>query len=784
MTTNTNITNTIQRKLAINAARGGNKGEVRTCGFGIYERLAAEPWLEDMVRRIRGGQTELKQQLPFRCAHYWEFRDGKRLQKNAVSESFLFQTTVDIDDAPDYDAVINRAMTLNEAAGPWQGMLLHMEWSARHKLHIDIRMPRGMTIEQTQRAYCRALGTPYDASCITPERIIFIAPKSEWIYTSEHWYEVLPDDELKERLKAFTDRGLTIDGRTIDGGDSRRAMTAKPAVREARESNYHGPTQPLLSMFDACLELAGLTVADLNTVGSRHQSLLSLLSVGLPKLMTEDDIMTCLERRAGEYAAEPDCRRLVHDFYGNYRADGRPMSRELRKILSDALRDGEGNGEEAAEPQRFSLDDEISRLPEMLPIGLKESLVGVPRNMYMPVLAAVMPICGAYADGVSVRYCDNRLQQLGLMSIIVGDQATGKSVCKDIVAEWQRQMDDHDRQEREKEEQWREARKTRRANERAPQDPHVLIRAVPVTISCSTLLKRFKNSRGHCLWSFGEELDTLRKTNGAGSWSSKYDVYRLAFDRGEWGQDYNSDQAETGVVPAIYNWSILGTYGALKKCFNHDNVENGLSSRIFFAEMPFSKFAPLPIFHARTASEDDAIQIAADALQEKHGYYDTPKLRDTFASWLEEKRTEAMLSADEALDTYRRRAAVIGFRCGAIAFLLNDEKETPSVLRFARLVAEYVVWEQCRLFGETLISDSAAANYSRRGVNVALFDELNDTFSIEDVKRIKGTNCSPSLPYQIISVWKKNGWVERIKKGIWKKKTQTQNIKTQNKAVD
>jgi hypothetical protein len=179
-----------------------------------------------------------------------------------------------------------------------------------------------------------------------------------------------------------------------------------------------------------------------------------------------------------------------------------------------------------------------------LPIGLRESLVGVPVSMHLPVLVGIMPIAGAYADQVDVEYCDGNIHQLGLMAIIRGAQASNKSVVKNAIDVWKRQFDEEDALARKREEEWKERKKSRKANEKAPDDPHVLIRQVPVTVSCSTLLKRFKNSAGHTLYSFGEELDTLRKTNGAGSWSSKYDIYRLGFDRGEWGQDYNSDAAE------------------------------------------------------------------------------------------------------------------------------------------------------------------------------------------------------------------------------------------------
>lgn len=314
-----------------------------------------------------------------------------------------------------------------------------------------------------------------------------------------------------------------------------------------------------------------------------------------------------------------------------------------------------------------------------MPIGLKESVKGVPAGMRMPVLCAVLPLAAAYADGVTVRYCDGAIHHLGLMSIIVGPQASGKSICKSKVDIWEQQMDEEDARARELEDRWKEAKKAKKANEKAPEDPKVTIRSVPATISCSTLLRRLKNSRGHCLWTFCEELDTLRKTNGAGSWSSKYDIYRLGFDYGKWGQDYNSDQAESGVVNVAYNFSILGTQGALSKCFKIDNIENGLSSRMIIAEMPNSAFAALPQYDALTEDPTIAINKAVTILRTQTGYIDTPRLRKAIREWVEDKRIEAMAEGDLVKDTYRRRAAVIGFRCGVVARLLTG-KESKNVL--------------------------------------------------------------------------------------------------------
>ena len=288
-------------------------------------------------------------------------------------------------------------------------------------------------------------------------------------------------------------------------------------------------------------------------------------------------------------------------------------SRLMRQIVS-ALEIGIPS-EEADDAEAVQEETGVKVNVKALPIGLKESLTGVPVSMHMPVLCGVLPIAAAYADGVEVEYCDGNMQHLGLMSIIRGEQASNKSVVKNAIDVWKRQFDEEDALARKREEEWKERKKSRKANEKAPEDPKVLIRMVPVTVSCSTLLRRFKNAAGHTLYSFGEELDTLRKTNGAGSWSSKYDIYRLSFDRREWGPDYNSDQAESGVVKVAYNWTLLGTNGAMRKCFKSDNIENGLSSRVLVAEMPDSSFSKMPRFGRRSPEDEANIQEAVTRLR-------------------------------------------------------------------------------------------------------------------------------------------------------------------------
>ena len=445
-------------------------------------------------------------------------------------------------------------------------------------------------------------------------------------------------------------------------------------------------------------------------------------------------------------------------------------SKLIDSIVKAMLTEGAEEAEDTEEPEHSSPLGGMKK--GLLPIGLKESLSGVPESMYLPVLCSVLPIAAAYADQVEVEYCDGQRQRLGLMSIIRGEQASGKSVCKKAVDVWKRQFDEEDALARKREDEWKEQKKRRKANEKAPEDPKVLIRTVPVTVSCSTLLKRFKNANGHCLYSFCEELDTLRKTNGAGSWSSKYDIYRLSFDNGEWGQDYNSDQAESGVVKVAYNWTMLGTDGAMRKCFKADNIENGLSSRVLVAEMPDSSFAKMPKYGKRSEDDEVKIQEAVTRLRSYSGFIDTPRLRKAIEEWVEEKRVEAAKDIDRVKDVYRKRAAVIGFRCGVIHHLLrNGKMEGPSSIDFALMMAEYTLQQQISAFGEALQKEyvEAQSECQRYGANLSIFDQLPPSFSADDLSALKRGSMPRNSINKIISRWRHDGWIEKTDNKHWKK---------------
>ena len=775
----------IRRMIALNPRqmKEQTRAFVTECPLPDYDALTQSPRLKQLAERINTSQDEeeqrkLKGWLPFRCPHYTRFRDNHRDREHIDPESFTWQTCVDIDDVALVEEANRRSEQLDiEIGGEWQGMMLHKDYSARRKLHIDIRLPLGMTVPEAQRAYCKALGVAPDTSCFTPERFIYITPAEYEIYRADGWYQQLSEEEVAQRRKAYTDRGLSIDGRTEDGSyydpgdDSPTPSPAAPAIVPSApvdESERKFPQDfkgiPYTSIISEYWRRTGGEPSE----GERNKRL-HQLAANL-RAICDNNEEWLLEVMPRFGLSTQEMRGIIHSACKEPTKGSRLMDQIVNAlemgIPSDEVEDAEVVAEETG----------VKVNVKTLPIGLRESLVGVPVTMHMPVLCSVMPIAAAYADQVTVEYCDGNTHRLGLMSIIRGEQASNKSVCKNAVDIWKRQLDEEDSLARKREEEWKERKKGRKANEKAPEDPHVLIRVVPVTVSCSTLLKRFKNAQGHTIYSFGEELDTLRKTNGAGSWSSKYDIYRLSFDFGEWGQDYNSDAAESGVVNVAYNWTMLGTNGAMRKCFKSDNIENGLSSRILVAEMPDASFSKMPKFGKRSAEDEARIQEAVTRLRSFTGLVDVPRLRKTIETWVEEKRVEAAKDIDHVKDTYRKRAAVIGFRCGVIFHMLSGcARESKSCLDFALMMAEYCLSQQIKVFGEALRNEyvNAQDECQRYGANHSIFDQLASSFTMDDLRSLKRGFCGESALRNIITRWRRDGWIEKTDSKHWSKVPQS-----------
>ncbi len=738
------------------------KGHGAPClpaGREDWERLRCEPWLAEMCARIEKGQEELKHRLPVWTPSCAEFKDNHRAAADALKP--LPRLMMDFDEKGHTDEIVEKLKNgrIEELKNgrieelkfllPSGLEVLLIEESVRRGTHVLVELPAGMSADEAQQAMKEATGFEPDVKVKGYDRCIYMVPESHTRYVSERLFEatgIVTSSGDTQGADPLCSAGLEQQGQT-------------PCVTESKyPSEFKGIA------YTSIISEYWQRMGGEPTEGERNDKL-HQLAANLRAICdnSEDWLLEVMPRYG---LSEQEMRSIVHS------ACKEPTKgSKLMKQIVSALEIGIPS-EEIEDAEAVAAETGVKVNVKALPVGLKESLVGVPVSMHMPVLCGVLPIAAAYADQVQIQYCDGNRQHLGLMSIIRGEQASNKSVVKNAVDVWKRQFDEEDSLARKREEEWKERKKGRKANEKAPEDPHVLIRMVPVTVSCSTLLKRFKNAQGHTLYSFGEELDTLRKTNGAGSWSSKYDIYRLSFDKGEWGQDYNSDAAESGVVKVAYNWTLLGTNGAMRKCFKSDNIENGLSSRILVAEMPDASFSKMPKFGRRSVEDEAKIQEAVTRLRSFSGLVDTPRLRKAIEEWVEQKRVEAAKDIDHVKDTYRKRAAVIGFRCGVIFHLLSGcTKESKACLDFALMMADYCLMQQIKTFGEALQSQyvEASEECQRYGANHSVFDQLAPTFTIEDLRALKRGYCSETAMRMIISRWMRDGWITKTDRHHWSK---------------
>ena len=709
-----------------------------------WEALRREPWLKEMCARIERGDEQLKHRLPVWTPHCAEFKDNHRAIADAVKP--LSRLMLDFDEKGHTDEIMSRLTpTLNGeesemTVGPLKVLLI--EESVRRGTHVLVELPEGMSAEEAQELMKETTGFTPDAAVKDVARCIYMVTEEHTKYVSDKLFETpLSSPEGDTKAPEASPRG---------------------GLEGVFPHEFKGI--PYTSIISEYWHRTGGEPSE----GERNKRL-HQLAANL-RAICDNNEEWLLEVMPNFKLSVQEMKSIIHSACKEPTKGSRLIDQIVNAlemgISSDEIEDAEAVAAETG----------VKVNVKALPIGLKESLAGVPVSMHMPVLCGVLPIAAAYADQVQVEYCDGNLQHLGLMSIIRGEQASNKSVVKNAVDVWKRQFDEEDALARKREEEWKERKKGRKANEKAPDDPHVLIRMVHVTVSCSTLLKRFKNAQGHTIYSFGEELDTLRKTNGAGSWSSKYDIYRLSFDKGEWGQDYNSDAAESGVVNVAYNWTMLGTNGAMRKCFKSDNIENGLSSRILVAEMPDSSFSKMPKFGRRSAEDEAKIQEAVTRLRSFSGLVDTPRLRKAIEEWVEQKRVEAAKDIDHVKDTYRKRAAVIGFRCGVVFHLLSGcARESKACIDFALMMADYCLMEQIKTFGEALQNQyvDASEECQRYGANHSVFDQLAPTFTIDDLRALKRGYCSETAMRMIISRWMRDGWISKTDRHHWQKKNVT-----------
>ena len=630
-------------------------------------------------------------------------------------------------------------------------------------------IPEGLTRQEAQAWMAHELGdVEYDQAVHEPERAIYIPCREYILYIDE---ELMFGNELRP---ARLSEEVVAKFSASEGGAHRGQSLCNPVADTPFSQKGQSPCAPVepgaraLAAFDETLKTTELSLETLNREGVRHNTLKLLLPT-LCQMMPQEELLGVLRLRMPEYSKEQDCLTLVSNFYSKYVDLNRPMNLKQKEVFLKSLKADE-TGTEGSAPlsQSPMIIIDFSKLP----IGLKESLKPYPQKMWPALIVGQMPALMALADGVSYRYCDGKIGYLGGMAIIIGEQASNKSCIEEAVERWLVDLRHDDELVREREDKVREANRQRKANERAQEAPKGVVRVVPITISCSKLLKRLKQSQGHSLYSICSEAETLLKSNGGGSWAQKWDIYRNAFGRERWGVDYNSDQSESGDVKVAYSWTILGTPRTTKKMFsgkNESNAENGLSSRMMLSEMPDGLFEKITVFKELSDADMSRISQATAMLRTATGFYETPRLRKAIDKWLEDKRVEASMEMDIIKDRFRRRAGLIGFRCGVV-FMLLAGKESNACVDFAVKMAEYTLQMQLKVFRPLLAKHYADSNDNSSGtVNGNIFGRLPSPFNMQDLRQLKGNEIGDNALYTIISRWKTEGWVEKNGK-CWIKK--------------
>lgn len=680
--------------IAYNPYKNGNKGSVSSQPLSVYDKTIAYPWMAELVAAIRGGNDELKKQLPFRCAHYYQFRDNRRSQKNAVPESFLFQTTIDVDDKEYVDKAIEKARELNCSDTIWNGALLHLEYSARKKLHIDIRMPVGMTIEETQRAYCEALGVPYDESCITPERMLFITDKASEIYRSPHWYEVLPQEELKKRRQAYLDRGLTIDGRGVavsaiqpaQPSDSNAAHAAHLSPAGTHQDAGAVATGKNLAAFDLFRNAAGLKDVDINTPGSRHSSLLAIMSAGASRVMPEEELKAVVAQKMPAFSQERDCQQLIHDFYAKYGDSSKPMSQAVIRINAQA--------EKSSQKDAVSLKTESSEggtdinaeddklvpppMPEHLP-KLVELLLSKTPDVYKPAVAhAIFPPLATHLCKTTFKYIDNVEHEATLMCCLLAGTGAGKNCVQMPINMIMEDIRQRDRENLQREKEWKEEVTRKGANKDKRKRPeNLIIQEIDADMTNPAFVMRTAEAQEHFLYTTLNEIDQFDALKGQGN--QQFKIMCLAFDPGNsYGQTRVGTSSITERITIRFNWNASTTVQLGQRYFSKV-LTDGPISRINFCTIPEREIgAEMPVYGEYDDAFREALRPYIENLCKASGRIDCAEAFALAEKLKDENADFSRMSQNRVFENLSFRGNVIAFLKACVLYVANGCNGNPK----------------------------------------------------------------------------------------------------------
>ena len=760
-----------QHVIALNPYRKGNKGKVFSNSMAVYDKVIASPEIRKMIQQIRGelpipkvnandaeavkkAQDRLKSELPFFCPHYGIFKNNVRRQENAQPESFMFQTIIDVDDREYVDKAIEKARELNCSDSIWNGSLLHLCYSARKKLHIGIRLPVGMTIEETQKAYCEALGVPYDESCITPERMIYLTDKDSEIYRSKMWCAVLSEKEILMRRQAYLDRGLTVDGRgkvNSHGADAPHIGDSggnqDAGGLEAREKN--------LIAFDLFTQAAGLGGMEIDTVGSRHSSLLAIMSAGASRVMEEEELMKVVRVKMPSYYQENDCHQLIHDFYAKYADNTKPMSREVMRVNALAeqkasqqvnslqLKVNRADGNHAVQGsnlQAQSTGEDYPDPPEMpkkLP-KLVELLISRTPEVYKPAVAhAIFPPLATHLWKTRFRYIDNVEHEARLMTLLLAGTGAGKSSVNRPIDFIMEDIRLRDAENLKREKAWKDEMLRKGANKDKRKRPeNLIIQEIDADMTNPAFVMRTAEAQEHFLYTSLNELDQFDALKGSGS--QQFRIMCLAADPGnKYGQTRVGTMSVTERVTIRFNWNASTTIQKGQRYFSRV-LTDGPISRINFCTIPEREIGEdMPIYGTYDESYREALRPYIENLNKVTGLIECKEAFQLALKLKDENAEFARLSQDRTFENLSFRANVIAYLKACVLYVANGCKWEPEIDGFIRWSEQYDLYCKMRFFGDMIAKENFTAERSSKRGPQNLLQILPDNFTAAQLLAIR-----------------------------------------------
>ena len=883
-----------QQVMALNPARKGNMGRLNSSQpLYVYDTLIAQPWLKGVIAQIRGekaipgvdagdekavkkAKEGLKRQLPIRAIHYSKFRNNHRSSEDAVPESFLFQTTIDVDDVDYVDAALEKARELNCSNTIWKGKLLHLEYSARKKLHIDIRMPMGMTIEETQKAYCEAAGIPYDKSCITPERIIFITDKDSEIYRSKEWYGVLPDEEIQARREAFLKRGLTIDGRgtarysllagdcksperlagdfqgqipncksperlagdfqgqvpndsnhkvqssnlkvqskddvqdnRFQGTDSHSAVSSGAAIQPAQPGNSHRADDDYIShsgnaqkagglaaqeagqadaagqaaesacgvvladaknliAFDLFQDSAGLKGMNIDTVGSRHSSLLAIMSAGASRVMSEEELMKVVAKRMPSYYQENDCHQLIHDFYSKYGDSSKPFSRDVIRVNALAEKQAnDANHKVQSSMLKVQSEEEDYPAPPPMPKKLPklvELLISKTPEIYQPAVAcAIFPPLATHLWRTKFRYIDNVEHEATLMTCLLAGTGAGKSCVQKPIDFIMEDIRKRDAENLKREKEWKDEMMRKGANKDKRKRPeNLIIQEIDADMTNPAFVMRTAEAKEHFLYTSLNEIDQFDALRGIGN--QQFRIMCLAFDpSNKFGQSRVGIQSVTERVCVRFNWNASTTIDKGQRYFAKV-LTDGPLSRINFCTIPEREIGEdIPIYGTYDDEFRNSLKPYIDNLCMASGLVECQEAYDLAVVLKNENAEFARTSQNRIFENFSFRANVIAYLKACVLYVANGYRWEPEMDDFIRWSERYDLYCKMRFFGDMIARENSAGEKSSKRGPENLLQLLPDIFTMPQLDAIRlehGLNAKGTR--NVIKQWIYRGYIERI----------------------